>query len=274
MAYVEFLRARRTLLWYFGILLGFYVLQLIAGLFGAQHVGIVIDTSDAPTPHATPPPELGSTWHAPLPISLLEYIATYGAILVGAILGSSLNRQRDNLPLAWTRPLGRERFVLGVLAVDALAILTALLGTLAYAKLATVTHSGHVPLYIDSQAFPTFLFGLGAALMAYALAQALTSWLAIGGGVIKGVAFAACAALVGLGTARLPSPYGSIVWGLNYLNPFAYFVPIYIDDKHGPIVLEFLRFIPFDVGMKIACVWLLAAAYMAIATYGWKRLEI
>jgi hypothetical protein len=48
---------------------------------------------------------------------------------------------------------------------------------------------------------------------------------------------------------------------------------MHVDDQHVPIVLEFTHYLPLGLGLKIACVWLLAAAYMAIATYGWKRLE-
>jgi hypothetical protein len=40
------------------------------------------------------------------------------------------------------------------------------------------------------------------------------------------------------------------------------------------MVFEFARYLPLEPGVKIACVWLLAAAYLAVAAYGWKRLEI
>jgi hypothetical protein len=277
MAYVEFLRARRVLLWYFGILLGIYALGLIVGFLvpGHSHVGIVIDTD----PTASAPAHTPAPHHAllpgPLPVSVLVYAATYGALLVAAILGSSLNRQREHLPLAWTRPLGRERFVLSFLAVDAVAIVLTLAGTLLYIALSMATSKGnHTLWYLDSLAFPMAAFGLGAAFMTYALAQAVTSWYTASGGLVKGLVCAACGVLVGLGFARLPSPYDLFVAALNYLNPLAYFAPIFVDSRQSPAVLEFVRLLPLDFGVKLACVWLLAAVYMAIATYGWKRLEI
>jgi hypothetical protein len=280
MAYVEYLRARRALLWYFGILIGLYLLGLAIAFFahGTHGHAVTIDiNTDRPAPGPMP-----ATGHhiahvlplGPFPISLLAYSATFGAILIGAILGSSLNRQREHLPLVWTRPLGRERSVLSVLAVDATAIFVTLIGTLGLFKiLAFSADSNALHWYLDSLVFPTLVLGFGAALMTYALAQAVTSWSLASTGLIKGLATLACGVLVALGANPLPSPYGSIVGALNYLNPFAYYVPMHVDDKHVPIVLEFAHYLPLGLGLKIACVWLLAAAYMAIATYGWKRLE-
>jgi hypothetical protein len=269
MAYVEYLRARRVLLWYFGILIGLYAIGLIASFFthGTHgHVGIVIDMGEDKKTAGAP--------FGPLPISILEYGMTFGAILIAAILGSALNRQRENLPLVWTRPLGRGRFALAALAVDALAIAVTFFGTLLFFTITTLRSNPNITWYADSLALPTLALGLGAALMTYALVQALTSWHLANGGLISGLVIAGCAALIGLGSSRLPSPYGALVGVLNYLNPFAYYGPVNIDQKHGPIVFEFTRYLPLDLGVKIACVWLLAAVYMAIATYGWKRLEI
>ncbi len=278
MAYVEFLRARRVLLWYFGILLGVYALGLIVGFLvpGQNHVGIVIDTDPtSPAPVPTPAHPHHASLPGPLPVSVLVYAVTFGALLVAAILGSSLNRQREHLPLAWTRPLSRERFVLSFLAVDAVAIVLTLAGTLLYVAFSMATSRGtHILWYLDPLAFPMAAFGLGAAFMTYALAQAVTSWYTASGGLVKGLACAACGVLVPLGFARLGSPYDLFVAVLNYLNPLAYFVPIVVDAKQSPAVLEFVRLLPLDFGVKLACVWLLAALYMAIATYGWKRLEI
>jgi hypothetical protein len=273
MAYVEFLRARRVLLWYFGIFIGLFLLGLIASLFG-NNGHIVIDMSSDSASHSAPV-NVAGTVNAALPISLLEYAATFGAMLVAVILGSSLNRQHEHLPLVWTRPLARERFALDSLAVDASAILVTLLGTLLLFWIAAATSKPH-PLqwYGDSVAFPAFVFGFGAALMVYALSQAVTSWYLGSGGLIKGLVGAGCGTLVGVGAGHLASPYGAIVGALNYLNPLAYFVPIAVNDKHAPIVLNFIPYLPLDLAVKIACVWLLAAVYMAIATYGWKRLEL
>jgi hypothetical protein len=281
MAYVEYLRARRALAWYFGILIGLYLLGLAIAYFGHGmhgHAGVTIDiNTDQATPGGMPPAGHHIAHVLPLspfPISLLAYSAAFGAILIAAILGSSLNRQREHLPLVWTRPLGRERSVLSALAVDALAIFVTLLGTLGLFKIVAFSaDSNALHWYLDSLVLPTLVLGFGAALMTYALSQAVTSWTLGAGGLIKGLVSLACGVLVVLGANRLPSPYDSLVGALNYLNPLAYYLPVHVADKHVPIVLEYSRYLPLGLGIKIACVWLLAAAYMAIATYGWKRLE-
>jgi hypothetical protein len=279
MAYVEFLRARRVLLWYFGIVIGLYLIGQISGLVanGAHgHVGFTIDVGPDPVPGSSPAPHHSKSElpQLPLPISILEYATTFGAILVAAILGSALNRQRENLALAWTRPVSRERFALRVFAVDALAIAVTLGGTMLFCAVTTLRANAHFAWYADAFALTTLALGFGAALMTYALVAALTSWNLASGGLVSGLSLVGCAVLLGLGSGRVPRPYDALVGALNYLNPLAYYGPVNIYDKHGPMVFEFARYLPLEPGVKIACVWFLAAAYLAVAAYGWKRLEI
>jgi hypothetical protein len=58
--------------------------------------------------------------------------------------------------------------------------------------------------------------------------------------------------------------------GINYLNPLAYYTACSLD---GPTVVV-LSQLGFGTGQIIACTWTLGIAGLAIATYGWKQVEV
>jgi hypothetical protein len=109
--------------------------------------------------------------------------------------------------------------------------------------------------------------GLGAALMSYGNAQALTSWHQGKGGMIAGIAWGSYFVLVILGASPLQGVLHEIVMALNVFNPLAY----YGISSHNNDVQALFK---FDDTVKTAILFTIGIAGCAIGTFGWKRMEI
>jgi hypothetical protein len=250
MGYVEILRARRTILIY-SIIVGALAVLAITGVLSSPKHGITIDHGHS-----------GST--DVIPLSFLVIGAGFIATIIASILGASLNRERPNLALTWTKPVSRERFALTYIGVDAIGILSAFAIVLAAALFVLWAIGAGGFVAVDRDVMSDLLLCLGIAFAYYGVLQALSAAAARGGAAV-GISWPVAFALVLVASVQLPAVLHQAIIALNFLNPIAYLTSV------GKGTAESI--LPVTLQVRIALVWLLAVASCAVAVVIWKRLE-
>jgi hypothetical protein len=284
MSFAEFLRARRAF-YIFGSILTAIVLSIALSLNVAIHqhshgtsdsVHVSVGISDAGGGiHTTPSPRHHPTslrdLNFKIPLGLLFGIAAYATIILATILGTSLNSENGRGGFAFTKPVSRERLALMYFAVDAgvLAATFALALLLAGVALASVGILDRV--FVDPGALVIAAAGLGAAVMWYGVLQALTSWNRLKGGLFIGISWATFTITAPLyGVTELGPIFHAFMVAVNFLNPLAYYTSC---SMNGDTVTV-NSLLGLGTGSIIALTWTLGIAGLAIATFGWKRVEV
>jgi hypothetical protein len=187
----------------------------------------------------------------------------YGLAFLATAMGLSYAAENDgHLEFAWTRPITRERYALGILAVDLVGMLVAFVLSIAIAML-SVLACGGIELFAQSPVAPgdfgPALLALGFPLLIYAWVAALSASLR------RGRAFAVLIwpAMFVLGIAEATiapgSPFKPVVTALNvYLNP----LQIFDQNEQHDLTLA-------SASYGIAS----AAALMALTVGQWRRME-
>ena len=259
MAYVEFLRVRRALIIY-AIVIIVNVALLTASLH-AGHVWVQSDTSGLRGHH-----DLGK-----VPLSVVLVAAAFGSLVFGTLISGSLNRERDTLPLSWTRPISRERLGLSCMLVDFAAVVAAFVITLGLGLIPLATTGILARVYPDGHAVVGVVLMLGVTVMWYGLVQAATSWFRGRAGLTVGLSWALFFFLMFLGHQAV---FGPIVQGvanaLNYLNPLAY-ASSYGRISTGQVDVTSYLMLPESV--RTVATWSIGIVACAIAIFAWKRSE-
>jgi hypothetical protein len=251
MIYVEYLRARTALAWHAGAL-GVLLLLILST---NHRTAVMVDGHPAVT--------------AGLPIALswLVPIAVFFGAIYASSVGASLNRENATRDISWTKPIPRmalaAQFVLVDLAGVAIAFTLAML-----AAIAVVARIGAVPLF-DPPFVPQLVLGLGVAAMWYALIQVLTFWLGSGARVAGGILWPV--ALIALGIAHVPGPYGALARALDVINPFAYVSGFAVTASGSGHAESMLGSLPVEERALI--VWFFTAVFCGIAVTLWPRKE-
>jgi hypothetical protein len=285
MSLVEFLRARRSF-YIFGSILTAIVLSISISLGAAmrQHAQdtagpahVTITISGAPgSSHSTPAhhhwhPESFRDLNFKIPLGLLFGIAAYATIILATILGTSLNSENGRGGFAFTKPISRERLALTYFAVDAAAGVAIFALALILCAIALAAFGVLDRVFLDSGAIAVAAAGTGAALMWYGLLQALTSWNRLKGGLITGITWATFLIVLPLYEVTQLGPiFHTMLAGINYLNPLAYYTACSLDGQTVAVLSQ----LGFGTGQVIAFTWTLGIAGLAIATYGWKQVEV
>jgi len=259
MAYVELLRLRTSLMWYAGVFAVSYIIFFLAI-------------------HAPGAQISGRGDQGAIPLGIIIAGLAWCPMVLGTVLGVSLNRESDGVEMVWTKPFARERLALSYILVDLGAIVIAYLIAIAFVLLvlATLATSGHLhSLTVDGSVVRNFALGMGISFMYYALLQAATSWNPGRAGLVVGLSWALFFFLVIVSHVPLGPALHSIVVLLNYLNPLAYLSSIASNSSSATMAdVQIHTTNQLDYTTRLLLVWSIGIIAAAGAIFGWKRMEI
>ena len=209
---------------------------------------------------------------ASIPINVLFLIGMFGGLVIASMLGCALSRENDgHLELAWTKPVSRMRYALGIIAYDCVAIIVAVAVTTGVAV-------GIVNLFT----IPTFTFAAAHALTEigiafvgplawYALFTVATASLRQIGGIVALIWIAGVFLPPLAGGLAVPGMPGGalhpLVAAIAALDPIAYLS----QSNDGLVVIG----VPGGVESlwRLVALAVLFVVYLAGAVLQWRRLE-
>lgn len=250
MYYMEFLCVRKTLYW-------------LAGLLAAAMaiVSWVISSTANGAPH-----------HFGLvPAAALVAGATFVSAIIAMIFACALARQNaGHLPLIWTRPVSRERYIFTVTLVHLAGIAVAFVMTLAaavgvyaiFGALNSLTLGGPAPLDAGTMGrmllFPMAWYGLVMAITASTRGAA--GFMAFGAWIVGSM-------LVGFDASHLFGGVPGIVINvIDHINPLYYFSGHFDDNGANKSMVA-------NVDEAMLGLAAIAVAGYAAAIAQWRRLE-
>jgi hypothetical protein len=250
MWYMPYMRVRQAVLIYVSIAIGISLVAIALRYApGTVHV------------HGMPV----RTEHSDVNVSML---LSGAAALVGGfatVLGLNLAAENDgHLELAWTKPVSREGYALGVFAVDIAAMAACILFTALCAAVVVDVYAGYQAVALSSgDALLETLAFCGLPLLVYAWVAALSASLKRNRGTIAGIFWPLMIVLGVLQSLAVPAVH-AVASTLNMLNPIAVYTAVYTPNGNGsgPSVWMY------------AWGWLVAAILLAAAVVQWRRLEL
>jgi hypothetical protein len=249
MIYVEYLRVRNALVWHVGIL-GAVALVVLAT---SHSTSVIVDGRPAVVAGVA------------VPVGGLAPIAMFFAAIFASSIGASLNRENTTRDISWTKPVSRTMLALQYVLVDLAGVAIAFAFAMAVI-VAVAARIGAVPI-VDATLVPQIALGFGCAAMWYALIQALTFWFGPGARAVAGILWPV--ALVALGVAHVPGVYGAVARLVDVINPLAYLGGFTVDGSGAHDTS--LWTMPLEA--RALAVWVLTAAFCAIAVTFWRRKE-
>jgi hypothetical protein len=271
MMYLEYLRVRRAFVWYAaGIaIVGLFI---VLGSFAGHNVslnGHVTGDNGSTNVHVRGFESLGII---PIPIEGFVGTAALLALAFATALAASFNRETQHAHFLFVRPVSRYRMAMVTAGVDIASIATAAIFALVVAFLVcSISLWGHVRYVWSSDTLGVAVLGLGAAVMWYALLQALSAWTSRRGGIFVGMGAATLGFAIPLSKATILGPVTYLFKAILLIDPLAYFTSVTMKDNGDvSIGAQFAE----TLVLRAVIVWLLAAAALAIATISWKRVEV
>lgn len=250
MYYMEFLCVRKTLYWLAGLLAA--AMAIVSWVIASTARGI---------PH-----HFGI-----VPVAALMAGATFVSAIIAMIFACVLARQNDgHLPLVWTRPVSREKYVFTVTLVHLAGIavafvmpLGAALGVYAmFGALGSLTMGGDVP--VDAGIVGRMLL---FPLAWYGLVMAITASTRGGAGFMAFGAWIVGSVLVALDSSHLfGGVSGIIVNVIDHINPLFYFSGHFDDSGRNQSMVS-------NVDIAMVGLAAIAVAGYAAALAQWRRLE-
>lgn len=201
-------------------------------------------------------------------------VFTSGAAWMTAILASaistSLNRLRDHLPYAWTRPQSRTATATSLIGVDIAALVT-FFAVVMLVEIACFLLLARGAVGIGwSDTEWSLLRAVGFAIMWYAVVQAASAGLRVSGAAVTAISWPVFIIGASLAAARFPAPWSQILIAINILNPMAYLSGTRVSSS-GDVVLQ--SFIGFEPAVRVALMYGIAALALFVAVTTWKRME-
>ncbi len=205
----------------------------------------------------------------PVPFAIDLVAAYIIGLIVATIFGASFARENNgHLEFAMLRPVSRERFALGVIAVDIVGIiLCELLALVAF--LIGQTFFGPLKLSFHDVTFFLIVAIVMLPVSWYALLNAASASLKRGSAAVVGFAWPVCAVVVVLGSAQLgDSLLGQFIH--NVFHAIAFLIPLNYATLHvdGNVVAAVT---PFGTNALLATI--LFVIYGALAIVQWRRVE-
>ena len=194
----------------------------------------------------------------------LGMLLTGAAALVGGfatVLGLNLAAENDgHLELAWSKPVSREGYALGVFAVDIAAMIACIVLTIVCGALVVDIFVGHQAIELDADgSLGRALAFCGFPLCMYAWIAALSVSLKRNRGTVAGIFWPVMLVVGLLRVIPVPAVH-TIALALNTVNPLV----LYTESSgaaHSSVATLLFG-------------WLLAAVLLAAAVGQWRRLEI
>lgn len=209
--------------------------------------------------------------HGAVPMLYFMAIADVVALIIATMLAAPFAREIDgHLEIAFTKPVSRVRYALGVLAADvagiwvacALAVIACYICELFFGTY-RVDFSG-----INSRAI---LMGLVMPAAWYALLCAATTWFSRAYGAVLGFAWPVAIVVGVLAVVQASTPLGLMVhdvgWVLSRLDPLTYV------KFAGPDANDAMAYMGADFARRFGIEILLFVVYAGLALVRWERVE-
>jgi hypothetical protein len=203
---------------------------LTDGANGSATINVKVgDTPSAGPVKRGPSPHVHGSLQADQDVVALIVLGmAYGLAFLATAMGLTFAAENDgHLEFAWTRPITRERYALGILAVDVAGMAVAYVISIAIVVLGVLACGGielFTKSHVAAKDFVPALLGLGFPLLMYAWIAALSASLR------RGRAFAvllwpAMSVLGVAAAATAPgSPFKPVLVAVNqFVNPLAIF---------------------------------------------------
>jgi ABC-type transport system involved in multi-copper enzyme maturation permease subunit len=193
----------------------------------------------------------------------LTMLLSGSAALVGGfatVLGLNLASENDgHLELAWTKPVSRDGYALGVFAVDIGAMAACLLFTVLCVAIVVDVYAGGQAISLGSGDHLLGALALcGFPLCVYAWITALSASVKRNRGSIAGMFWPLMIAVAALHFVPF-APMHAVANALYYINP----LELYTARSHQPAPLG-----------DYLWGWALSAALLVVALVQWRRLEL
>jgi hypothetical protein len=205
MAYVEFLRIRKALMWHVGIIAVLAIAIASLGDHSAVHI-------DSPSGRTT----LGSG--TAIPLGIIAALAAFFAAIFASSAGISFNRESQTRDLSWTKPISRTALAVQFVAIDLGGVIVSFAA--AFVAIRLVMLQMHIVPYLDDAFAAELLLGIGIGTMWYALLQVLTCGFGPGARALSGILWPVALVLAGLHS--VPGPIGAIARAADVINPLVY----------------------------------------------------
>ncbi|MBV8365873.1 MAG: hypothetical protein JO194_05185 [Candidatus Eremiobacteraeota bacterium] len=251
MFFVELLRIRTGLAW---SLVGCALVIIGTAIAALACRCTSVDTSDAP-----------------LVLSEVAWAAALGGAIFASVFGGSLSYENDDhLPLTWTKPIGRTAQALGIMALDALAVVVVFVLLFAAGwVVASILGTHAIPWTSDGRSWLTYVRALAFPLAWFGLTQALTAGYQGGKcGVIIGPMWPVLEGLFALTLLPLSAPLLTTLKILNLANPINYF-PFWTMDERFNVRYAF----GYGISIDIIALALIAFVGIGVAAARWRRVE-
>jgi hypothetical protein len=206
----------------------------------------------------------------------LSMIVMAATALVGGfatVLGLNLAAENEgHLELAWTKPVSRERYALGVFAVDVAAMAACIVVTCLCLAVVVDVFAGGQAVTLGGGADALRALGfLGFPLSVYAWITALSASLKRNRGTVAGLFWPLMLVLSILTLLPIPAVH-AVVGALNRLNPIAVFLAGSSSSQSAGVSAT-ITGLPASV-TSYAWGWVVAALLLAAALLQWRRLEV
>jgi hypothetical protein len=279
MTYAEFLRVRKVLTIY-AIVIGASVAVSLIGLFISVHGSMAVSDAHGAVIRVNPHSnvefhgnareamqQMFASHNTTIPLSVLLYIAFFGATIIASIFGAGLCRERDYVAQAWTKPVSRIGFALRYLGMDVAGIVCALAVFLVVGVGVSFAVLGILGfIRVDAMTIPLVLLAGGIAFAYYGVVRAVSVGFPGRGGVIAGTSWGAFFLLIVLVSMPLPALYHTAVIWMNFINPLAYLTNFNDASLMSSVI-------PFDPTMRTVLVWCLAVVSNVAAIAIYNRAE-
>jgi hypothetical protein len=191
-------------------------------------------------------------------------LVSAAAVLAGGfatVLGLNLAAENEgHLELAWTKPVSREGYALGVFAVDIAALAACILFTAACAAAVIDIYAGYQAVAPSAgEALLRTLAFCGLPLTVYAWVTALSASLKRNRGTVAGLFWPLMIALAAAESVPVPA-VRVVASTLDLLNPLAIY---YTSGSDAAASL-----------WSFAWGWLISALLLTAALVQWRRLEL
>jgi hypothetical protein len=242
MWYIPFVRARRALFVYSYIAAAFTLLGIaIRFIPHTGHTNTVPDNA----------------------LDLSGFAVGVAGIIAGlaTVMGLNLASENDgHLEVAWTKPVSREQYALGVFGVDLVTIFVAYIVTLAFAVVVTDIWIGHQAITFAHPLWQVFAV-LAFPFYIYGLVVAASASMKRNRGMSAGLLWPVLIALaLALELIRVDTVH-AILRAVNTINP----IILFSHDGSGHNVMA--------PGGNYALGFALTAVCLALAMVQWRRME-
>lgn len=250
MWYVEYLRARKVLTIYCIVLVIAFVVAAAlrrfvpAGQTGEQIVSV--------------------------PMELFSSAAALIAAIFATFLSTSLGHQvAAHLEVAWTKPLSRERLILAILGVDAIAIAIGYAATIVVILGIITMYAQPGSIWYTATGFGRTAIMLFSVFALYMVIQAITSGSRRFAGTVAGISWPVMLILANAPAMGMPTPITRALELIDYVNPMMLLAPhgTTIDTREATAAYHV-----FSTGSEIDAFALIALG-LVVCLLRWRRLE-